>query len=381
MNKVSIVFVIGSLNIGGAEKSLVNLLQLLDYNRIDAEVVVFVKNGTLESSVPKEVKITHISMPSLPLGKKIRYIIERLRKRNTHPVQIHWKYIKKLFSPIEKKYDIGIAYNQGFATYFTATYIKSNRKFFWLNSDYIKAKYDVDLDIPYFKKYDKVVAVTEFAHSTLQKSIETRGFQIPITIIKDISNKKSILELSTKQQTPAFNKNYINITTIGRLVPPKGLELAVSACRILVDRGYPIKWHIIGEGPERKKLEILINKNKLNEHLFLLGAKGNPYNFVKNSDIYVQTSLFEGLGLTLIEAKYLLKPIVTTDFDTAFELIENSETGLIVSKDPISISNGVEKIINDASLKEKLVSNLNKQSDNDTEVSLNSFNSLVFDEN
>src|SRR5690606_13410664 len=118
--KTKIIFVIGSLHLGGAEKSLINLLQLLDYSKIDATVLVFVKGGELEKYVPKEVRILNENIPKIHIIQRIRYILERIFTPNTHPVQIHWKYIKNLFSPQKESFDFGIAYNQGFATYYVA---------------------------------------------------------------------------------------------------------------------------------------------------------------------------------------------------------------------------------------------------------------------
>lgn len=378
MKKTKLIFVIGSLKLGGAEKSLVNLLQLLDYSKIEAKVLVFAKGGALEKQVPQEVEIMYQSMPKIPLLKKTCSITERFLTPNTHPVQIHWKYIKNSFAPIKESFDFGIAYNQGFATYYVAKYITAKKKFFWQNSDYIKAKYDVDLDIPYFKKFDKVVAVSELAKQTIHDALIKKGFEIPIEIIKDISNKNMIIEKSNEPYDLEFSKKAINIVTVGRLVKPKGLHLAVESCKLLIEKGLDVKWYLIGEGGERKKLTQLIKKLSLENNFILLGAKANPYPYVKNCDIYVQTSIFEGLGLTLIEALYLQKPIVSTNFDTAFSLINNNKTGVIVEKDPVAISNGISNYIDNPEFKNTIIENISQLKDNDTETSLKKFNELIF---
>jgi len=128
-----------------------------------------------------------------------------------------------------------------------------------------------------------------------------------------------------------------------------------------------IQWYIIGEGKERKSLEKLIHHNKLDSIFFLLGYKENPYPYMKSCDIYVQTSLFEGLGLTLIEASILQKPIVTTNFPTAHSIISHNKTGLICEMNSQSIAKSISNYIDNPQLKQKIVTNLKMMKNNDKE--------------
>src|SRR5665647_2564899 len=91
----------------------------------------------------------------------------------------------------------------------------------------------------------------------------------------------------------------------GRLHYVKGFEMAIEACEMLVRNGYDIKWYIVGEGEERKALEQKIMDKNLKEVFILAGVKANPYPYIRQCDIYVQTSLFEGRCLTITEAKIL----------------------------------------------------------------------------
>ena len=109
----------------------------------------------------------------------------------------------------------------------------------------------------------------------------------------------------------------------------------------------------------------------------MLGAKINPYPYMKACDIYVQTSLFEGLGLTVIEAAILQKPIVCTNFPTAYNILKDNETGLIAEMNPNAIAEQIEKLIKDESLRKKLISNLEQQENKDKEQSLLQFENLI----
>lgn len=99
-----------------------------------------------------------------------------------------------------------------------------------------------------------------------------------------------------------------------------------------------MKWYCIGEGHYRKQLEKLIIKCEMRNYFILIGVNPNPYPYMAGADIYVQTSRHEGYCLTLAKAKYLHKPIITTNFIGAYEQIVDGYNGFIVSPDePIYI--------------------------------------------
>ena len=117
----------------------------------------------------------------------------------------------------------------------------------------------------------------------------------------------------------------ISLISVGRLAKEKGLDISLEAVDILVHKGYNIKWYLIGEGNMRSVLEKTIEEKKLTDRVIFLGQKENPYPYIKESDIYIQTSRYEGKSISIDEAKVLAKPIVITNFDTAKNHIINGE--------------------------------------------------------
>ena len=150
------------------------------------------------------------------------------------------------------------------------------------------------------------------------------------------------------------------ILTVGRLASVKGYDLAVKAANLLKANKFKFKWFIIGEGPERKEIEELIESYGLENEVILLGAKSNPYPYMKNCDLYVQTSRKEGFGLTVMEAKILKNVVVATNFDTVNELLKDKFDGIIVGKDENAIYEAIRELINNTSLYNKIKSNLEK---------------------
>ena len=174
-------------------------------------------------------------------------------------------------------------------------------------------------------------------------------------IVSDKAIKKLSLEKVTDVQ---FNKEDINIVSVGRLNYQKGFEMAIEACSILKEKGYKIKWNIVGDGEERSNLERLINKFNVKDEFKLLGIRENPYPYVAKSDIYVQPSRFEGKAIAIDEAKILNKPIVLTNFSTAKDQIENKINGLICDMNSYSLASEIEGLIIGSELKNNIVKNL-----------------------
>ena len=127
------------------------------------------------------------------------------------------------------------------------------------------------------------------------------------------------------------------------------------------DKGYNIKWYVIGEGNEREKLEEIIKKKNLENHFKLLGLRENPYPYLKKADIYVQPSRYEGKSIAIDEAKILHKPIIVTNYETAKDQITNEINGLIVDMNEKGLSEGIERLIQNQDLKHSFINNLSNE--------------------
>lgn len=372
-----IVFVIESLHLGGAEKSLVTLLQNLDYKRYDVDLITFQKGGIFTDLVPQEVQQIFIELPKLSFFDRLKFAIKRKTNPEIHDAQLFWPFIKKHLKRRLEAYNVAIAYNQGFSTYFTSDFVLAETKYSWLNTDYQKAGYQIHLDYPVYKKFKKVIVVSPEGKESFNGALEYIGKRLPVEIIKDITDRKALEAQANHTLKRKFRSDVVNIVSVGRLASPKGFSLAVSACALLKMRGYNINWYVIGEGAERKPLEQKIKNELLQDDFFLLGADNNPYPYMRACDIYVQTSLFEGLGLTVIEAAYLNKPIVCTNFPTVHGILRDEETGLIAEMSAESIASKIERLILNKELRKHLSSSLAKLANKDKELTLQQVEKLL----
>ncbi|PLR84026.1 glycosyltransferase [Bacillus canaveralius] len=391
--KKKLLFVIDSLTIGGAEKSLVSLLNMIDSSKYEIDLLLFKKGGDFEKYVPKNINILpvpeyfrFVNKETFSVTKNVLYFYHRIktslnlrinnyRKNILHSEQVVFASINKVLSPIEKDYDVAIAYSQGMPTYFVSKKVKSSKKMAWINNDYISTIFNKELDYESYKNIDTIVTVSDYTKNSVSQI--RCEYSEKVDLILDIVNPDMICKMAEEYEIHEYDKSLVNILTVGRLDVTKGYDRAIRVAKLLRESGYNFKWFAIGEGPERKKLQELINMYELNDYFILLGKKLNPYVYMKGCDIYVQTSVKEGFGLTVSEAKILKRPIVCTSFPTAKEIINNTVDGLIVDHDICSIYNGIKKYIDDNSFRNKITNELNSIEPYSTVSQLNKFYELT----
>lgn len=376
-----ILFVINSLGLGGAEKSLTSLLNTFDYSKYSVDLLMFCKEGMFLKLLPAEVNVLDVpeflkSNNSIGLQlKNPGYLAARLRatvalKQNNktkklHPAQCYWKYTHKCFKPLTTQYDAAIAWGQGNPTHYVAEKVTAGRKIAVINVNYEGAGHNKDFDLSFYERYQNILTVSddlkEMTYAVFP-SLKNR-----ISTLYDITNAELIQKLA--QENVPFSKedNRLYLVTVGRLAKQKGYDLAVDAAKILKEKGFDFNWFFVGEGVDRADIESRISEFKLEEQIILTGAKDNPYSYINCSDIYVQTSRFEGYCLTLSEARILNKPIVSTDFDVVHNQLTNELNGLIVKMDGNAIAEGIIRLFNDNGLKEKFIINLKKEKKGNTE--------------
>lgn len=385
--KKKILFVIDSLNSGGAEKSLISLLTLFDYSKYKVDLLMFQKKGLFLQLLPEEVNV--LTVPEFLEQKNESYIklLRRCKIRDIfirivvsislrckfitsryHNSQINWFWNRNGLKASDVKYDIAIAYSQGMPTYYVSEKVRADKKISWLNTDYNKAKYNKNFDYKYYKSFNNIVTISEACRKAFEKNFNM--FSNKIEIIEDIVSQNMIQKMANQKKN-VFKEEFVGVRllTIGRLEFPKGYELAIEAAYKLKKMKIKFKWYVLGEGTLEKNLRILVKQRELEEEFIFLGVDVNPYPYIKECDIYVQTSRFEGKPIAISEAKILKKPIVVTNFPTVFSQIENGINGLIVNMDSDSICRGIASIINDIELRNKLINKLsNEKLGNDFEI-------------
>ena len=373
--KKEILFVINSLGLGGAEKSVISLLTSFDYNKYNVDLLMFRSEGMFLKLLPVEVNI----LPELDfltsnrsLKRQIenpKYLIARLRasielRKNSktktlHPAQCYWKYAGNCFNSIDKKYDVAFAWGQGNPTHYVAQKVSAKKKIAVINVNYEEAGHNKAFDYEYYKKYASIITVSDELNSLTCKVFP--DLRNKIVTVYDINNADLINKMANENNPFKEIKNKAILVTVGRLSKQKGYDIAVEAARILRDKNFDFQWFFVGDGVSRVEIERQISNYHLDDRIILTGAKDNPYVYMKNADIYVQTSRFEGYCLTLGEARILNKPIISTNFDVVYNQLKNGENGLIVEMSGNAVAEGIQLLINNPSLCNSLVNSLTNE--------------------
>ncbi|WP_227394765.1 glycosyltransferase [Jeotgalibacillus aurantiacus] len=376
--KKKLLFTIDSLACAGAEKSLVTLLGLLDYTIVEVDLMLFSHGHELETLVPREVTIlpplAYSKYAELPLtsmikntrtAREVRFLSARsaysfkLRNQkagNIKKARLYWQTIGKVIENLPKTYDVAIAYAQGVPTFFTADKVKAAKKIAWVNVSYKLEGQDHVFQRQYYEKMDQIVAVSESSKEIfLQNYPEFEG---KMRLIYDINHPEFISKMA--ENGVAYDDQFdgLRILTIGRLAKQKGYDIAIEACRKLKQSGLKFRWYALGKGPLEADIKNMIKVNELEEHFILLGVHANPYPYIKEADLYVQTSRFEGFGLAIAEARMLNIPVVTTEFDAVYDQMIHGENGLVVEMSGEAVANGILKLAANPELRNEIVKNL-----------------------
>ena len=379
--KKKVLFFIESLQCGGAEKSIVSLLPILDYTRADVELLLMKRGGIFEQYVPEQVQIIDFKQQVHPILFRLFQTIfslrlrwNRLIGRKEHGAESRWKTMHRAYTPLKKHYDVAIAYQQGFPTYYIIDKVSADKKCTWINADITQVGYKASFNRPFYDKADVIVPVSERLNAILSTSdYVPKNKLFPVY---DIVNPELIRSMAQERTTTLLNDG-LKIMTVGRMVHLKGYDLAVEAARILRDKGLSFTWYFIGDGAERATIERLIEKYHLRNNVILLGEQANPYLYMRECDIYVQTSRFEGFGLTIAEAKILYRPVVSTNFPVVHDQIIDGLNGLIADMNPDSLAEQILRLASDDELREAIVSHLKQEKNTTAEKESAKVNMLI----
>lgn len=387
--KKRVLFVIESLGCGGAERSFISLLNVLDVSKYKIDIFILKRGGMFEKFLPKGINLIsptcflknmsiiailkRLSIRQLIAKIKFSFLI-RVKKGKVHGAELLWGTTHKLVERNETNYDVAIAYHQGFPTYYVSDKITANKKISWINVDIDKAGYSPDFNKDYYNRFDSIVAVSD----SLKQLLEKNYYQYieRISSVYDILNPELIRKMS---EDVGFEDDFIGlrIVTIGRMVVQKGYDIAVKAAKILKEQGYTFRWYAVGGGDQMEVIGELINKYGIEDCFVLMGMKENPFPYLKQCDIYAQTSKFEGFGLTLSEAKILHKPIVSTNFPSAYDQICNGINGIIVDMTGEDIARGISDLIENHELRVSLIESVKKENNNTSVTELSKVMNLI----
>lgn len=360
--KKNILFVCSSMKMGGAEKSLVNLLNMIDYDKYSVSLLLLQNRGVLKQQIPSKVNILDLPQKAKSLYdedqrsfinilmKIIKYVstgLEFFLWRDYDAVRAHrWvDFYCRFCEKLPYCFDAVIAFQSGESTYFSFDKIIAKRYVTYFHTDIKNIKLASKIDDKYLKLADLIVTISPQCVDSIVSLFP--NYKMKTVCLNNPVSYSLIHKLAGDVLPIEYEKfcGYIKIISVGRLVDIKGFDLVIDAATILKNKKIMFKWFIVGEGKERKKLEKQILQNKVSDCVFLIGQRTNPYPYIKFANLLVQSSRYEGKSVVLDEAKILEKPIVVTNYNSVKDQIIDGVSGYICEMNPDSIAKGVMKSI------------------------------------
>lgn len=390
--KKKILFVISNSSIGGPQKSLLALLDKINYDNFSVDLLILNPGGVLEREFNKNVKlletpeiITAMTIPSKNTLKYLKILLKNkehyilfdvliaiiknliFKKNMNQERQRIWKKHSSKLPELTDKYDLAFGI-LGLSTYYIQDLTNAEKKFHWIRSDTRILKRNETIDKDYYKKLDGFLAVSnetakifEDIYPFSRNKMHVFYNYIPVSFYNKLPYDSQLMETQN---------NEIKILTITRLDPLKGLDMAIESCKILLEKGHNVKWFILGDGNYQTEIEKDIKLNGLENNFILLGFQMNTLAFINDADIIVHPSLTEGKSNSVDEAKFIGKPIVVTNYATVREQIEDNITGLVSEMNSESIVNNIEKLLLNSNLKIKLIKNCLNSEENSVDPNL-----------
>lgn len=367
-----VLFVINTLGCAGAETALIELLKSLDEKEYEISLYVLMGQGEMIDKIPGNVKLLndHYCKESVlsKQGKqamiktvwrtfwkngdvfgKFAYMVRTfsaMRKTGKiQPDKILWRVISDGSPRPKETYDLAVAYLEGGSTYYVAEHVKAKKKAAFIHIDYESSGYTKAMDRNCFDKIDRIFTVSDEVKKHFLNVYPK--YQDKVKVFHNIINQDEIRRKA--EEGTGFEDHFdgVRLLTVGRLTYQKAYDIAIDAMKLMKDRGYKVRWYILGEGSERPALEKKVKELGLEKEFLLPGAASNPFPYYKQADIYVHATRFEGKSIAIQEAQTLGCAIVASDCNGNREQIIQDEDGLLCQLDPESIAEAVISLIED----------------------------------
>ena len=222
---------------------------------------------------------------------------------------------------LKREFDIAISTAEFFCNNVVAMKIKAKKKVAWIHPDYKALNVDVEFDREVLDKFDLIAVVSK--SNQLHVSEMMPDIKEKVVYIPNLLNFNEIKKLSKKEPSEYYVKQGLRVVTVCRLDnSSKRLDRIVEICRCLKEKGVNFQWYIIGSGDDEKMIRRLIIENKIENCLFLLGGRENPYPYIKYADVFVMTSQYEGRPIAVDEALFLRCPVIVTNYSSAVEQVD-----------------------------------------------------------
>lgn len=375
--KKRIFIAIHYLEIGGAEISLIGLLNSMDYSRYEVDLFVYSHQGELMKLIPPEVNLLpeiskyaqmerpmisvlkggHVDVVLARLCAKLQFALyaRRVKPKDGSAV---FQYVANTVTPCLPSlhklglYDLAISFLTPHNIVLEK--VQSRTKIAWIHTDYSKIDVNASLELPVWNGYDYIASISPDVSRTFLSVFPSLKGKI-VEIANILSSAFVRNRASEKTDLSVFKKENINLLSVGRFCYPKNFDNVPDIlCRIR-KQGVNAYWYLIGYGGDEALIRQRIQEAGMEKYVVILGKKENPYPYIKSCDFYIQPSRYEGNSVTVREAQMLCKPVVVANYPTAASQIQNGKDGIIVPLENAACAEGIVQLIRNPELQNRLI--------------------------
>ncbi len=367
------IAVLCGLGDGGMEIALTRLLRALDYSQVSVTLLTAEREGPLLKMMPDQVTVQHCHFTSefayaiglndfsgcnavqRALYRFGRKILTLCSNENRNLVYDH--AASRIVDLPKDHFDAVLDFRgYGSLTTTIGTRLDAGFHATWMHDERMEW---LPLAMPYLGGYDRVFCVSESVKRRFDELAP--AYADKAEVLYNVLDVDDIRRKASQPLPDDFTQHANTIVTLGRLLPQKGIDIAVKAAAQLRQRGVDFLWLVLGEGDQRAELETMIRDYGLEQCFMLKGRVDNPYPYISAADIYVQPSRYEGYSLALQEARILAKPIVASDIPSSREQITDGRDGILVRPDENSLAEGIGRMFDDKTLRDSLSAGLRDQ--------------------
>lgn len=371
------ILVIGpGMEIGGVERSLLRLLDAIDYDQYEVDLFLLNHTGELMISLnpnvhllPENQAFALIRMPIVQLFYKghfhmgmvrlasklygdIRGKIEKKKSINTILCN---RIVTRRLTAFPGYYDYAFGFL--FPHYLLTEKVNAKTKIGWVHTDYsnLNERPDAEYTLSMWENLDYIACVSKAVESsfhTVYPSLSKKTVVIENILSPELI-KKYANEFDVTDEIP--NDGDIRVLSIGRFTYQKNFDSVPEVCRKILNHGKPVKWYLIGYGSDEETISSKIREYRVEENVIILGKKDNPYPYIKACDIYVQPSRYEGKSVAVREAQILNKPVLITRYETSSSQLEEGIDGYICEMGVEGITDGLLYLVDHPEIRESLI--------------------------
>lgn len=363
------------MELGGAERALLGLLDALDASRFRVDLFVYRHSGELMPLIPAKVNLLPELPPYRALSRPLKDILKegrmgiaaarlwakrrsarfgrRLEGLENYAVFDDVAAAVSPFLPSLHRlgvYDLAVSFLTPHRI--VRDKVLARRKIAWIHTDYSSIGINVEREGPVWSSYDHIVSISPQAG----KGFLSRFPELEDKLVEmeNIVSPEAVREQAALEDVSAVMAGSPCLCTVGRFCHAKGMDRAVRLAARLVAMGMEhLRWHLIGYGDElslRREIDLC----GMQEHVVILGKKANPYPYMAACGLYVQPSRYEGKAVAVREAQILGRPVAIANFPTAAGQLEDGVDGVIIPNDEEGAALALFRLLNDAARLESL---------------------------